>query len=85
MATGREEDSSYFYADLQMLEENRFNVVRDIYSQSQLTDVKIVTDEQEFDVHKLILASASPVFRRIFERNSQPNSLIYFREPSANI
>ena len=82
----KEKDSSYFLnTNTRILEENRFNVVKDIYSQSQLTDVKIVTEEQEFDVHKLILASASPVFRRIFERNSQPNSLIYFREPSSNI
>ena len=82
----KEKDSSYFLnTNTRILEENRFNVVKDIYSQSQLTDVKIVTEEQEFDVHKLILASASPVFRRIFERNSQPNSLIYFREPSSSI
>ena len=68
------------------LESHRNNVLLDIYKKSQFCDATIVNEEEEFQVHKLILSTSSPVLRRIFERTSQPHPLLYFRgEKTSNI
>ena len=65
-------DPSEFYtlrssALLENLNENRF------------VDVTIVTESEEFQAHKVILSSVSPVLKRIFDRNNQQHPLLYMR------
>ena len=51
---------------------------------TEFTDVTIVCDDQtEFNAHKIVLSSFSPMFRRILQKNSHPRPLIYFHNIKA--
>ena len=60
------------------LENNQSVLFQDILDNEELVDVTLVNDEMEFPAHRVILASMSQVFRKIFKRQ-QNNPLIYLR------
>ena len=50
-----------------------------ILNENKFVDVTIVTESEEFQAHKVILSSVSPVLKRIFDRNNQQHPLLYMR------
>ena len=46
----------------------------------EFTDVTLVCEDgQQMEAHKFILASSSPFFEKILQRNKHPNPLIYLK------
>ena len=56
---------------------NAFGRLRD---DKEFTDVTLACEDgQQVEVHKVILASSSPFFEKILQRNKHPHPLIYLR------
>ena len=76
---------SLFKIPKQLLEANRSEVLFDINRTSQLLDVTIVNEKQEFYAHKLMLATASPIFRKILVGAGDRQALLYLRGTKCEI
>ena len=60
--------------------ENLAQSFGDLRKDKDLTDVTLACEDgQQVEVHKLVLASSSPVFLDILKRNKHPHPLIFMR------
>ena len=60
--------------------ENLTQSFGDLRKDKDLTDVTLACEDgQQMEVHKLVLASSSPVFLDILKRNKHPHPLIFMR------
>ena len=56
------------------------DMMNDMYTDSNLTDVTLVSDDDvSFRTHKIILSASSPVFKKILSHNNEQCSVIYLR------
>ena len=70
---------THFKIPTKVLETKRSEVLLDINRTSQLLDVTIVNEKQEFYAHKLMLATVSPIFRKILVRAGDKHALLYLK------
>ena len=60
--------------------ENVNSAFRKLRDEKEFSDVTLVyEDGQQMQAHKVILASSSPFFEKIFQKGKHPHSLIYLR------
>ena len=59
---------------------NAGNSFKELFADDEFTDVTLVcNDNQQLKAHKVILSSASPIFKNIFKTNNHSNPIIYMR------
>ena len=60
--------------------ENVNSAFGNLRNDKELTDVTLACEDgQQMEAHKAILASSSPFFRKIFQKNKHPHPLIYLK------
>ena len=60
--------------------DNSSSVFGNLREDKRFTDVTLVSEDgQQMEAHKFILASSSPFFEKILQRNKHPNPLIYLK------
>ena len=65
---------------------NVADTFKDLFSDEDFTNVTLVTsDEKEISAHKVILASASPILKRILMKNPNKHPLIFFNSIGSSV
>ena len=60
--------------------ENIISSFRELREDREFTDVTLACEDgQQIEAHKVVLASASPVFMKLLKKNKHPHPLIYMR------
>ena len=60
--------------------ENIISSFRELREDRDFTDVTLACEDgQQIEAHKVVLASASPVFMKLLKKNKHPHPLIYMR------
>lgn len=72
-------NTCFIKGDQNGLLNQRSTELLDIFNNQKLLDVTFLTETEEISAHKLILSTASPVLRRIFERSSERRPILYIR------
>ena len=62
-----------------LLLQQRSKELQEILENQKLLDVTFLTETEEISAHKLILSTASPVLRNIFERSSERHPLVFMK------
>ena len=63
------------------LEDVRSKALSRIFKSQFLADVTIMNDIDEFQAHKIILSTMSPIFKKIFERSPpQQHTILYLNK-----
>ena len=62
-----------------LLLQQRSKELLEILENQKLLDVTFLTETEEISAHKLILSTASPVLRNIFERSSERHPLVFMK------
>ena len=61
-------------------EANICSTFRDLKDNKDFADLTLVSaDDQQVEVHKVVLAASSPFFQKILKRNAHQHPLIYMR------
>ena len=60
-------------------EANLGTAFRELREEASFFDVTLTCDDEQVQAHKLILSACSPFFRKVFQRNPQPNPILYLR------
>ena len=60
--------------------DNMLNAFGSLRKDNNFADVTLVCEDgQQVEAHKVILATSSPFFKQLLERNKHPHPLIYMR------
>ena len=75
-----ESDNGSFNLCWNEFEANISSFFRDLKENKDFADVTLVcADDQQLEVHKVVLAASSPFFQRILKRNAHQHPLIYMK------
>ena len=62
-------------------ESHAANTIKQLWDDKESTDVTLVTmDEQQINVHRIVLSSSSSFFKLILSKNPQKNLVIYLKD-----
>jgi len=79
-------DSTVFQVPIAELEDVRSKALSRIFNSQFLVDVTIMNDVEEFQAHKIILSTMSPIFKKIFERcPPQQHTILFLKAKSQHI